>query len=116
MPKLPGVSGHGAVSALPLTPSVGWGGMEIEGYVPPANQPELQVDVRSATPDYFRTMEIPLIRGRLFSPTDTDKSQPVVLIDQKMAERFWPKGDAVGKRIRQGEKSPGSRSRAWWEW
>jgi predicted permease len=104
--SIPGVSGYGAVSALPLTPHVGWGGMKIEGYVPPANQPELQLDIRVASSDYFRTMEIPLIRGRLFSATDTDKSQPVVLIDQKMADRFWPKGDAVGKRIRRDEEQP----------
>jgi predicted permease len=80
--------------------------MEIEGYVPPKDAPELQVDKRSATPDYFRTMETPLIAGRFFTPADTEKSQQVVLIDQKMADRFWPKGDAVGKRIRQGDKSP----------
>jgi putative ABC transport system permease protein len=104
--NIPGVSGYGAVSALPLTPSVGWGLMEIEGYVPPANQPELTLDIRVASSDYFRTMEIPLIRGRLFSAVDTEKSQPVVLIDKKMADRFWPKGDAVGKRIRRDEKQP----------
>ncbi|HZD51255.1 MAG TPA: ABC transporter permease [Silvibacterium sp.] len=104
--RLPGVTGYGAVSVLPLTPSIGWGGMQIEGYVPPKNAPELQVDKRSATPDYFRTMEIPLIAGRFFTAADTDKSQPVVLIDQKMADRFWPQGDAVGKRIRQGDTQP----------
>ncbi len=103
---LPGVAGFGAVSVLPLTPSVGWGGMQVEGYVPPKDAPELQVDKRWATPDYFRTMEIPLITGRFFTSADTDKSQSVVLIDQKMADRFWPKGDAVGKRIRQGDKEP----------
>jgi putative ABC transport system permease protein len=64
------------------------------------------VDKRSATPDYFRTMGIPLIAGRFFTAADTDKSQPVVLIDQKMADRFWPKGDAVGKRIRQRNDEP----------
>ena len=104
--SLPGVTGFGAVSVLPMTPSIGWGGMEIEGYVPPKDAPELQVDKRSATPDYFRTMEVPLLAGRFFTSSDTDKSQPVVLIDQKMADRFWPKGDAVGKRIRQGDKEP----------
>ena len=95
---------HGAVSVIPMTPSMGWGGMQIEGYVPPKDAPELQVDKRSATPDYFRTMEIPLMAGRFFTTADTDKSQPVVLIDQKMAQRFWPAGDAIGKRIRQGDK------------
>lgn len=104
--NLPGITGQGAVSALPLTPSVGWGGMNVEGYVPPANQPELQVDIRIATPDYFRAMEVPLISGRFFSASDSTKSQSVVLVDQKMAERFWPQGDAVGKRVRQDEKDP----------
>ena len=104
--SLPGVTEQGAVSTLPLTPSVGWGEIEIEGYKPPPNQPELQVDQRTATPDYFTAMSIPLISGRLFSSNDTDKSQPVVLVDQKMADRFWPNGDAVGKRIRHNEKSP----------
>ena len=104
--SLPGVTGQGAVSVLPLTPSVGWGEMEFEGYVPPPNQPELQVDQRTATPDYFTAMGIPLIQGRLFSSIDTDKSQQVVLVDQKMADRFWPNGGAVGKRIRRNEKSP----------
>jgi predicted permease len=103
---LSGVSAVGAITSLPLTPSVGWGGMEIEGYVPPPNQPELQVDIRFTTPGYFTAMQIPLLSGRLFSAADTEKTQPVVLIDEKMANQFWPKGDAVGKRIRQGNKQP----------
>jgi len=106
--SLPGVTGVGAVSVLPLTPAIGWGGMDIEGYVPPKDAPELQVDKRSATPDYFQTMSIPLLQGRFFNAddTDSDKIQRVVLVDQKMADRFWPKGEAVGKRIRQGDKDP----------
>jgi predicted permease len=104
--RLPGVTAAGAVSALPLTSSVGWGGMQIEGYVPPANEPELQVDTRIATPSYFGAMQVPLIRGRAFASTDTDKMPPVAIIDQKMSDRFWPGGDAIGKRIRRSEKSP----------
>ena len=103
---LPGVTATGAISALPLTSANGWGGMHIEGYVPPPNEPELQVDQRSATPPYFSAMEIPLIRGRMFAETDTDKMPPVAIIDQKMANRFWPHGDAIGKRIRRTDDSP----------
>jgi MacB-like periplasmic core domain len=88
--SLPGVTATGAVSALPFTSAVGWGGIHIEGYTPPPNAPELQVDVRTATPSYFGTMEIPLIYGRMFAETDTDKMPPVAIIDQKMANRFWP--------------------------
>jgi predicted permease len=103
---LPGVTATGAVSALPMTSAIGWGGMHIEGYVPPPNEPELQVDQRAATPPYFGAMEIPLIRGRMFAETDTDKTPPVAIIDQKMADRFWPHGDAIGKRIRPSDDSP----------
>jgi len=104
--SLPGVSGQGTVSALPLTPAVGWGFVYIEGYVPPKNQPELQVDYRLASGDYFGTMQIPLVQGRLFSTEDTEKSPPMVLVDEKMAKRFWPNGDAVGKHIRHNETGP----------
>jgi predicted permease len=103
---LPGVTATGAISALPLTSAIGWGGMHIEGYVPPPNEPELQVDQRAATPPYFGTMEIPLIRGRMFAETDTDKVSPVAIIDQKMANHFWPHGDAIGKRIRPSNDAP----------
>jgi len=103
---LPGVTATGAISALPLTSAVSWGGMHIEGYVPPPNEPELQVDRRAATPPYFGAMQIPLIRGRMFAETDTDKMPPVAIIDQKMAHRFWPHGDAIGKRIRRSDDSP----------
>jgi predicted permease len=103
---LPGVTATGAISALPLTSAIGWGGMHIEGYVPPPNEPELQADQRSATPPYFSAMEIPLIRGRMFAETDTDKNPLVAIIDEKMADRFWPHGDAIGKRIRRSNDSP----------
>jgi predicted permease len=103
---LQGVTATGAISALPLTSAIGWGGMHIEGYVPPPNEPELQVDQRAATPPYFSAMEIPLIGGRMFAETDADKMPPVAIIDQKMANHFWPHGDAIGKRIRPSDDSP----------
>ncbi len=103
---LPGVTATGAVSGLPLTSAIGWGGMHIEGHVPPPNEPELQADVRAATPPYFSAMQIPLLHGRTFVESDTNIMPPVAIIDQKMADRFWPQGDAVGKCIRRSEDSP----------
>jgi predicted permease len=100
--RLPGVKAAGGVSALPFTASVGWGGIQIEGYVQPPNEPELLADQRAATPDYFKAMEIPLIAGRMFDDHDTADSPPVVLIDEKMAKRFWPRESAIGKRVRNG--------------
>ena len=102
---LPGVVAEGAVSALPLTGSVGWGGIHVEGYNPPRGQ-ELQVDQRDATVDYFRTMQIPLVSGRFFSDQDNLEAPKVVIIDQKFAQRFWPHNDAVGKHLWFDPKKP----------
>jgi predicted permease len=103
--QLPGVTGEGLVTALPLTPSVGWGEVDVEGYVPPPNQPEMQVDKRLASIDYFRTMQIPLMQGRWFTADDMDKPASVI-VDEKMAHFFWPHGDAIGKHVRNNSKQP----------
>jgi putative ABC transport system permease protein len=58
------------------------------------------VDQRGATTDYFRTMRIPLVRGRTFAEADLAQgAAQVALIDEKFANRFWPNGDAVGKHV-----------------
>ena len=91
---VPGVDMRGAVSSLPFTSSVGWGSINVEGWTPQPGQ-ELQVDQRGATPDYFRTMRIPLVKGRFFTDGDMPaNAEPVAIIDEKFAQRFWPNGDA----------------------
>ena len=96
---VPGVAMRGAVSSLPFTSSVGWGGINVEGWTPQPGQ-ELQVDQRGATTDYFKTMRIPLVKGRFFADADMPSTaDPVVLIDEKFAQRFWPAGDAIGKHL-----------------
>ncbi len=102
---LPGVRMQGTVSALPLTPWVGWGEINVEGFLPQPGQ-ELQVDLRVASTDYFRTMEIPLRRGRFFSDHDTLGSQLVVLVDEKFAQRFWPHDNPIGKHVWFDPKRP----------
>ena len=99
---LPGVKSEGMVSALPLTGEVGWGQIHVEGYTPPPGQ-ELQVDLRMATTDYFRTMDIPLIRGRYFSDHDRPGAQEVAIIDESFARRFWPHDDPIGKHLWFGD-------------
>ncbi len=97
--SVPGVTVRGAVSSLPFTSSVGWGSINVEGFTPQPGQ-ELQVDQRAVTPDYYRTMEIPLKQGRFFTDFDAmPNAQPVAIIDEKFAQRFWPKGDAIGRHV-----------------
>ena len=95
---LPGVVAEGVVSALPLTGEVGWGGIDVKRLD--------EVDQRLATADYFRTMEIPLRKGRFFNEDDTADKPQVVIIDEKFAQRFWPDGDPIGKHLWFDPKKP----------
>jgi len=103
---VPGVKSQGSVTSLPFTSSVGWGSIGVEGFTPQPGQ-ELQVDLRGVTPDYFRAMGIPLLKGRFFSDLDTVPKAPrVVMIDEKFAQRFWPREDPVGKHVWFNVKEP----------
>jgi predicted permease len=96
--RLARVKAEGVVSVLPLTGGVGWGQINVEGYRPPPGQ-ELQVDLRVASIDYFRAMEIPLRKGRFFSEYDKADMPLVAIIEDRFAQRFWPRGDAIGKHL-----------------
>jgi predicted permease len=103
---VPGVLARGAVSSLPFTSSVGWGQINVEGWTPEPGQ-ELQVDQRGASADYFRTMRIPVVMGRVFTDADLPQNaEPVCVIDEKFAKRFWPGGDALGKHLWFDPKNP----------
>ena len=72
--------------------------IDIEGR--PTNPNEiLGADIRGISPQCFRTLGIPFVRGRSFSDADNANSQPVVIINQAMANAYWPKGDAIGAHI-----------------
>jgi predicted permease len=99
---LPGVASAGSVSALPLSQMFAWGPISVEGRPLAPGEQFINADIRIVSGDYFRTMEIPLVKGRFFDERDTRTSMRVVIIDQHMAEELWPGEDAVGKRIRGG--------------
>jgi predicted permease len=97
--NVPGVTASGSVTTLPFTSAVGWGSINVEGFQPQPGQ-ELQVDLRGASPNYFRTMEIPVIKGRAFTLDDTSPdAQQVAIVDEPFARRFWPNGDVLGKTL-----------------
>ncbi len=96
---LPGVEKVGAVRVLPLAASMGDWGLEIEGYSPPPGQ-RPRADWQVVTPGYFEAMEIPLVKGRYFARTDRRDAQPVIVISESLAGRYWPGQDPLGRRIR----------------
>jgi putative ABC transport system permease protein len=96
---LPGVVSAGAASELPLQGGSN-GPVVIEGQ--PASKDIWSsplVESRIVTPNYFRTMRIPLLSGRDVAETDTPEEPLVAVINETMAHRFWPHQDAVGKRF-----------------
>jgi putative ABC transport system permease protein len=98
---IPGVVSVGAVAHLPFEGSAGRG-FQIEGRRPadPEHMPSANYSV--ACPNYFRTMGIPILKGREFSPRDTLNAPGVIVINEAMAHKFWPKEDPIGRAIRLG--------------
>jgi predicted permease len=100
--QLPGVVATGGVSALPLSQMFAWGPITVEGRTPAPGENFINVDQRIVGGDYFRAMEIPLLKGRLFTEQDTRTTQRVIVIDDRMAAEIWANEDPIGKRIRTG--------------
>jgi len=101
--KLPGVEAVGGVNQLPLGGGRGSASIMIEGR--PADSGTINaVEPMLATPGYFETLGIGLVKGRLFTEHDDDKAQGAVLVNQKLAEKFFPDEDPIGKRIRFGAR------------
>ncbi len=100
--QLPGVTAAGGVTALPLSQMMAWGPITVEGRAPQPGEAFINADQRVVGGDYFRAMDIPLQKGRLFNEFDTRTTDRVVVIDDHMASTLWPGDDPVGKRIRTG--------------
>lgn len=100
----PGVDAAGAVATLPMTGEHSGGRFEIEGRPKPTDWLDVSAQYNSATPGYFRTMGMPLLRGRDFDERDTAASPLVVVIDQTLARRYFPNEDPVGRKIKVAEK------------
>jgi putative ABC transport system permease protein len=98
---IPGVVSVGAVGHLPFAGNAGRS-FQIEGQppAPPGKLPGASYSV--ACPNYFRTMGIPVLKGREFTPLDTVSAPGAIVINETMARTYWPKQDPVGSAIRLG--------------
>ncbi|MEN3329439.1 MAG: hypothetical protein V7638_4246 [Acidobacteriota bacterium] len=101
--ELPGVTAAGAGNMIPLDGNGTDRLIEIEGYVPRDQSDMPDAQNRQATPGFFAAMGIPLVRGRLIEHSDDNKAARVLVVNEEFAKRFFPNGDAIGKRIRLGK-------------
>jgi putative ABC transport system permease protein len=101
---LPGTLSAGAGTDLPWTGyDENMGGFTIEGKTPPPKE-EFHARYHTASPDYFRAVGIPLVRGRFFDERDKKDSQRTMIINDVMARRYWPGEDVIGKRLTFDDK------------
>ena len=98
---VPGVVSAGA-TLNPFIPQFFFQTMlQIEGRPTPDGQPHT-VQFRRVSPGYFKTMRVPVVRGRDFAESDGLDAPPVAIVSQSLAERFWPGEDAIGRRVIRG--------------
>jgi putative ABC transport system permease protein len=101
---LPGVKSVSLGTILPFGAGIGWGkNLSVEGRPSPPSIDQVPV-VRFAliSPNYFRTLGVAIRQGREFTPQDNENSQPVAIINESLARRFFPEEDPIGKTIWMG--------------
>ncbi|HKG60290.1 MAG TPA: ABC transporter permease [Pyrinomonadaceae bacterium] len=98
--SLPGVQAVELCQVVPFSGGGGGGPFTVEGF---EGQPAKVAWLRSTTPGYFGAMGMPVLKGRAFASSDTEKSQPVAIVDERLARMYAPDGDLVDKRIRIGD-------------
>ena len=100
--SLPGVTGVGAITNLPMTDGQSNNGLVLEDY--PLAPDEIPPVVRSnyATPGFFETFGIPVHEGRTFEPRDHEQPTGAVIVSANFAKEFWPNDSALGRRVVPG--------------
>src|SRR5208337_3057851 len=95
---LPGVESVTLADFSPLSFTLHSDIVQVDGYVPQAGE-SMEIDRANVGPNYFRTKRTPLVAGREFTEQDGEQSQPVAIVNQEFAGRYWPGRDPLGKRV-----------------
>jgi putative ABC transport system permease protein len=106
--RVPGVTAAAASTTLPMTGSDLNIGFAVEGR-PQTGAQRPSAMFFAITPDYFKAMGIRLVAGRPFTARDDQRAPAVIIISETMARRYWPSGDAVGKRMSISYNNTGPR-------
>jgi predicted permease len=94
----PGVVSAGATTVMPLSAGRFGQAIFVEGQQT-SDEPLVAPVWAMITPGFLETMKTPLVRGRYFDERDDQAAVPVAIVDERLANRFWPAGDALGKRF-----------------
>ena len=97
--RIPGVQAVTWASNLPFWSSASRG-IFIEGQEQQRKSETISTVTNTIDVDYFKTMQIPLLQGRAFTAADQEGSLPVVVINEDLARRYWPHGNAIGNHVR----------------
>jgi putative ABC transport system permease protein len=104
---LPGVRSAALGTAIPLTDDHWRTDIWVEGQPLPDAASFPHPDMHVVSPDFLGTMGIRLLHGRAFVETDRENAPPVALVNETLAQRLFPGGDPVGRRIQRGRPRPG---------
>src|SRR6266849_4533295 len=97
---VPGIQSATLARRLPFTgDGIAFASVAIDGYAP-AKDEDMRLNYETVGPQYFQTMRIPFVHGRDLEERDQDGAPGLVTINQTMARRYWPGGDALGRRIK----------------
>ncbi|MFN0109874.1 MAG: ABC transporter permease [Blastocatellia bacterium] len=97
---LPGVEAAGVSHSLPMsTVSFAWDPITVEGHVPRTPDEKIMSNIRMISPGYFHAMRVSLVQGRFFDERDKRGEPETVIINEALAERFWPNQNPLGKRL-----------------
>ncbi|HEY0760964.1 MAG TPA: ABC transporter permease, partial [Pyrinomonadaceae bacterium] len=102
----PEIKSVGAINLLPFGGGGGDRSFSIQDQPTPSGQSRPDEQVRFVTPGYFGAMSIPLLNGRDFTRYDLPDKPPVAIVNSAFARKFWPNGNALGKRISFQNKNP----------
>ena len=102
---IPGVTSVSMAAVTPLTDSSWMSTVNVEGYRA-KDREDMNPEVNLVGPDYFRTLEIPLVAGRDFTAADGPGAPKVAIVNEKMAQYFWGKESPIGRRFGFGRNEP----------
>ena len=103
--SIAGAEGAAVAHVMPLDFGGSRTSIEISGYVPQPDE-DMELNFVRVTPAYFKTLGIPILQGRAFDDSDRPRQHGRIIVNETMARRFWPNGDAVGRFVRFSPQQP----------